>query len=89
MKIQTLLLTSALMLAPAAWAGNCPNLMNDVDEILEAEPNVDASAIVDEETGKSVEELRAEGETLHEAGQHAESVEALEKALELLESETG
>lgn len=89
MKIQTLLLAGSLLLAPAAWAGNCPNLMSDVDEILEAEPNVDASAIVDEETGKSVEELRAEGETLHEAGQHAESVEVLEKALELLESETG
>lgn len=89
MKIQTLLLTSALMLAPAAWAGNCPNLMSEIDEILEAKPDLDEETIVDEDMRKSVKELRAEGEELHEAGQHAESVEVLERALELLESEAG
>lgn len=89
MKMQTLLLAGSLMLAPAAWAGNCPNLMSDVDDILEANPDLDAAAVTDEEMGKSVKELRAEGESLHQAGQHAESVEVLERAIELLEAETG
>lgn len=89
MKIQVLLLIVALMLAPAAWAHNCPNLMSEIDEILEAKPDLDEETIVDEEMRKSVKELRAEGEALHEAGKHTESVETLEKALELLKAETG
>lgn len=77
------------MLAPAAWAGNCPNLINEIDAILESNPNLDEETIVDEDMRKSVKELRDEGEKLHQEGKHAESVEALEKALTLLNEETG
>ena len=33
--------------------------------------------------------LRDEGEKLHQEGSHAESVETLEEALEMLKAETG
>lgn len=89
MKLAAWLLAGALTLAPAAWASNCPNLMNEIDEILESKSNLDEETIVDEEMRKSVKELRAEGEELHEAGKHAESVETLERALALLKEEAG
>lgn len=89
MKLTSLFLAGTLVLAPAAWAGNCPNLMKEIDAVLESNSNLDEETIVDEDLRKSVKELRAEGEQLHEAGKHAESVEALERALALLEEETG
>lgn len=89
MKVQAWLLAGALAFTPFAWAGNCPNLMNEVDAALESNPDLDAEMTIDEDSGKSVTELRAEGEKLHEEGNHAESVEALEKALALLNEETG
>lgn len=89
MKTAAWLLAGTLMLASAAWAGNCPNLINEIDAILESNPNLDEETIVDEEMRKSVKDLRDEGEKLHKEGKHAESVEMLEKALVLLEEETG
>ncbi len=89
MRIAAWLLAGMFAVAPLAWASNCPNLMNEIDDILESTPSVDEETIVDEDMRKSVKELRAEGEELHEAGKHAESVETLEKALTLLREEAG
>jgi len=88
-RIPAILFASALFLAPAAWAGNCPNLIKEIDEILQSKADVDEEAIVDEEMRKKVKALRDEGEKLHQEGSHAESVETLEEALEMLKAETG
>ncbi len=89
MRTTAWLLAGMLAVAPVAWANNCPNLMKEIDETLDSTPNLDEETIVDEEMRKSVKELRAEGEELHEAGKHSESVETLERALELLKEEAG
>jgi hypothetical protein len=89
MKLQALLLAGALAAAPAAWASNCPNLVKEIDAILESKANVDEETIVDEDLRKEVKALRDEGEKLHEEGKHGESVETLEKALKMLKGETG
>ena len=89
MKIQAYLLAGAMVLAPSAWAHNCPALMAEIDEMLAAKPDLDEETIVDEDLKKSVKEMREEGEKLHNDGKHDESVETLERALELLEEQAG
>jgi len=60
------------------WANHCPLDMKAIDEALAAKP-VLTTAQMDEVT-----RLRAEGETLHKAGNHKESVQALGKARKIL-----
>lgn len=60
------------------WANHCPLDMKAIDEALAAKP-VLTTAQMDEVT-----RLRAEGETLHKAGKHKESVQALGKARKIL-----
>ena len=89
MKVFAWLITATLFMAPAAWAHNCPNLMAEIDAILESMPDLDEETIVDEDLNKSVKVMRAEGEQLHNDGDHGGSVELLEKALELLKESSG
>jgi hypothetical protein len=89
MKIQALLLTCAIAAAPAAWAHNCPVLMEQIDVIIASKPDLDEETIVDEDSNKSVKQLRQEGEALHKAGKHDESVETLQKALKMLQEQAG
>lgn len=89
MKIQACFLVCALVLTPTAWADDCPVLITQIDEILAAKPDLDEETIVDEDLRKSVKQLREEGEKLYKEGKHDECVMALEKALDMLEEETG
>ena len=89
MNAKAYLVIGALLAAPAAWASNCPNLMAEIDQILASNPNLDEETIVDEETNKSVKQMREEGEQLHKAGKHGESVEILERAKVMLLEVTG
>ncbi|MGE4239289.1 hypothetical protein [Ramlibacter sp.] len=74
---KTLVLVSALTLAGAAWAHNCPNEMKAIDaKIASAKP---AKDVLDK-----VSKLRSEGEALHKAGKHTESMKALGDAKKLL-----
>lgn len=66
------------MLSGAALASNCPNEMKAIDAALGKMPALSASQMAD------VKKLRAEGESLHKAGKHAESMAALDKAKKLL-----
>lgn len=68
----------AVGLASPAFAFQCPKDMAEIDAALAANPPVSA------ETLAEVKRLRAEGEKLHEAGRHQESVDTLHKAKELL-----
>ena len=74
-----ILLPAAVVLASSAFAfaGNCPNLMQEIDAAMET------TDISDEDKAK-VAELRQQGEEQHEAGQHAESVATLEEAKAIL-----
>lgn len=74
------LLTAAFLvgLSLPAFAGQCPADMAEIDQALAGEPNLS------EEEMAQVQELREEGERLHEEGQHAESVETLAEAKAIL-----
>ena len=70
---------AALMLAAApALANHCPTDMAKIDEALASGTELSEAELTE------VKALRAEGEELHKAGDHAASVEELGKAMEIL-----
>jgi hypothetical protein len=76
MKRIALAATLALF-ASVAFAHNCPNEMKAIDAAL---PNAKLTAAQSAE----VKQLRADGESLHKAGKHSESMAALGKAKGIL-----
>lgn len=76
MKHLTLAAILSLFAVPAI-AGQCPGDMAEIDAALE-------SADITEAEMAEVKALRAEGEDLHNAGDHAASVETLAEAKEIL-----
>jgi hypothetical protein len=75
---QTLLALTLLFATSVAFAFQCPGDMMKIDEALAQNPEITAEQRAD------VERYRAEGEELHNAGRHQESVDTLAKALEIL-----
>jgi hypothetical protein len=75
---KTLVLVAGLALAGAAWAHNCPNEMKAIDAKLGAKPSLS------KENADKVAKLRKEGEDMHKAGKHAESMKALGEAKKIL-----
>ena len=71
------LTVTALAFASMAWAHNCPNEMKAIDAAL-PKAKLDAK-----QTGE-VKRLRDEGESLHKAGKHNDSMAALGKAKGIL-----
>lgn len=65
--------------AGTAFAAHCPMDMKKIDEALAKKPSLSAAQMAD------VKKWRAEGETLHKAGKHQESVDVLAKAMKVLE----
>jgi len=79
MKIRLAALFGALMLASsAAFAFHCPKEMKKIDAALAKHPNLSAQQMTE------VKKLRADGESLHKAGKHQQSLDALEKAEKIL-----
>lgn len=79
MKISTIALLGGLALASAqAFAFHCPMDMKKIDEAMGKNPKLSAEQVAE------VKKLRAEGETLHKAGKHQESVDTLGKAMKIL-----
>lgn len=68
----------ALVLSGGAFAMHCPADMKKIDEALSKNPSLTAEQMAE------VKKLRAEGETLHKAGKHQESVDTLGKAMKIL-----
>jgi hypothetical protein len=66
-------------LSGAAMAFHCPVDMGKIDTALAAGPDISAAELAE------VTSLRAEGEAMHSAGKHQEAVDALGKALKILE----
>ncbi len=79
MKIRLAALFAALTLASAsAFAFHCPSDMKKIDEALAKNPQLSAQQMTD------VKKYRADGEALHKAGKHQESVDTLAKAMKIL-----
>ena len=76
MTFRTLLMAAmAILISAPVFASSCPKHMKAIDEAIAAAP---AKATAE------VKKLRAEGEALHKAGKHAESMDALSKAEKML-----
>lgn len=72
----------AMALSGAAFAFQCPTDMKKIDEALATNPQLSSEQLAE------VKRLRAEGEKLHQAGQHDESVKTLAKAKKILDIDT-
>jgi hypothetical protein len=70
--------TAAMLFSAAALAFHCPADMKKIDEALAKNPKLTAAQMAD------VKKYRAEGEALHKAGKHQESVDTLAKAMKIL-----
>ena len=79
MKIRNAILLPVLLLASAsAFAFHCPADMKKIDGALAKNPKLSAQQMSD------VKKYRADGEALHKAGKHQESVDTLAKAMKIL-----
>jgi hypothetical protein len=79
MKMPSLIAAITLASAcTAVFAAHCPADMKAIDDALANGPSLSASQLAD------VQKYRAEGEALHKAGKHKESVETLDKARKIL-----
>lgn len=78
METRQWLLALALAIPLIAGADSCPVKMQEIDVLLGKTAELDAA--VKEE----VVALRTEGEALHKEGDHEQSMELLEQALQLL-----
>jgi hypothetical protein len=68
---------AAFAFASTTWAHNCPNEVKAIDAAL-------PKAKLDAKQAGEVKKLRDEGEQLHKAGKHSESMAALGKAKDIL-----
>ena len=75
---KTLLAAMLIATSTVAIAAHCPIDMKQIDAALAAQPNLTAEQLAE------VKKYRAEGEALHKAGKHEESVEVLAKAKAIL-----
>lgn len=71
-------LLSALFVSASALAFHCPADMKKIDEALSMNPKLTTEQM------SEVKKLRADGEALHKAGKHQESVDTLGKAMKIL-----
>jgi hypothetical protein len=79
MKRTTLGLAAAMIFASgAAFAMHCPKDMKAIDAALAKNPKLSAAQMAE------VKKYRAEGEALHKAGKHQQSVDTLGKAKQIL-----
>jgi len=78
MKIRSALFAAALFFAGSAFAFHCPQEMKKIDDALAKNPPLTAAQL------DEVKKYRAEGEALHKAGKHQESLDTLAKAEKIL-----
>jgi hypothetical protein len=78
MSLRSIVAVGALLASSAAFAFHCPADMKKIDEALAKNPTLTAAQMAE------VKKLRADGEALHKAGKHQESVDTLAKAMKIL-----
>jgi outer membrane biogenesis lipoprotein LolB len=77
--VNRLILGTALaLLSASALAFHCPADMKKIDAAMAKSPQLSAQQM------SEVKKYRADGEALHKAGKHQESVDTLAKAMKLL-----
>ena len=81
MKMRLLTFLFGLTFATVSWAHACPSVMAEIDAILEG---ADVVSHLEADVLAEAKALREKGEKYHDAGQHGESMEALERSLALL-----
>jgi hypothetical protein len=78
MKLRLPVAAAAMLISTAALAFHCPADMKKIDEALAKNPKLTEAQM------SEVKKYRAEGEALHKAGKHQESVDTLAKAMKIL-----
>ena len=78
MKRMFALAAALLFGAVTAFAFHCPKDMKAIDDAMAKNPKLS------EADAKAVKKYREEGEALHKAGKHQESVDTLAKAMKIL-----
>ena len=79
MKLRGIVMALSLALASSsAFAFHCPKDMKAIDDALAKNPKLTDAQMSD------VRKYRADGETLHKAGKHQESIDTLAKAMGIL-----
>jgi hypothetical protein len=76
---KTALFVAAMFVTGTAFAFHCPADMKKIDDAMAKNPKLTAAQL------DEVKKDRAEGETLHKAGKHQESVDTLAKAMKILD----
>jgi hypothetical protein len=80
MKFRTIVISTILAFSSsAAFAFHCPADMKKIDEAMSKNPKLTAAQATE------VKKYRAEGEALHKAGKHQDSVDTLAKAMKILD----
>lgn len=78
MKRMSALVAALAFASGTAFAMHCPQDMKKIDDALAKNPKLSQA------DADAVKKYRAEGETLHKAGKHRESVDTLAKAMKIL-----
>ena len=78
MKLHVPVAAALILFASAAFAFHCPADMKKIDDAMAKNPKLTEAQMAD------VKKYRAEGETLHKAGKHQESVDTLAKEMAIL-----
>ena len=79
MTLRTLVAVAALAASGSAFAFHCPADMAKIDAALAKNPKLTDAQMAD------VKKSRADGEALHRAGKHQESVDTFAKAMKILD----
>jgi len=74
MKVRTALFAATMLFAGSALAFHCPQEMKKIDDALAKNPKLTDAQMA------QVKKDRADGEALHKAGKHQESLDTLAKA---------
>jgi hypothetical protein len=72
------LFLATIFAAGTAFAFHCPQDMAKIDAALAKNPTLSATQM------SEVKKYRADGEALHKAGKHQESIDTLAKAMKIL-----
>jgi len=78
MKPSHLITALLLTFSTSVFAMHCPLDMQKIDAALAQNPSLSADELA------QVKNLRAQGEALHKAGKHSESVNTLSEAMQIL-----
>ncbi len=79
MTLRILIAAAAFAASGSAFAFHCPQDMAKIDAALAKNPNLTAAQLAE------AKKQRADGEALHKAGKHQESLDTLAKAMKTLD----